>query len=427
MNRWVPAAVVAILVAGWPCGVAAAITPPPVDDTFLPPAARPMPPQPTQRDDACETATLDPGRGHVTNQLSALGLQTVWSLGRGRGQTVAVIDTGVSRHQRLAHLQPGGDYVSGGDGTEDCDAHGTIVAGIIAGMPDETFSGVAPDVSLITIRQSSNIYSPADHSQRGFGTVDTLAMAVRTAADLGATVINISTVACAQASTGLDDRALGAALAYAVDVKDAVVVAAAGNVEPSGPCAQPVAVSPGWYDDYVLTVGSTARDGTPSSFSLGGHWVDVAAPGEDVASLSPSGDGLVNRYGASTPISGTSFAAPVVSGLAALVRARFPQLRARDVMRRIESSAHHPADGRNPVVGNGMVDVVAALSDRGAAIPDSPQPRRPASQTAALAGAAVCVVILGVTALGRRRSHHREDDAGRDGERSQYAAGRERQ
>ena len=54
-----------------------------------------------------------------------------------------------------------------------------------------------------------------------FGDVDTLAMAVRTAADLGATVINVSTVACLSTKDELDDRALGAALAYAVDVKNA--------------------------------------------------------------------------------------------------------------------------------------------------------------------------------------------------------------
>jgi len=73
---------------------------------------------------------------------------------------VAVIDTGVARHRLLPHLVPGGDYVSTGDGTEDCDGHGTIVAGIIGAAPidreDGTFGGVAPDASVLSIRQSSN-------------------------------------------------------------------------------------------------------------------------------------------------------------------------------------------------------------------------------------------------------------------------------
>ena len=141
--------------------------------------------------------------------------------------------------------------------------------------------------------------------------------------------------------TTLDDRALGAALAYAVDVKNAVVVAAAGNVGGPGQCrdqnpaadparpGQPdwtdvnVLVSPAWYDDYVLTVGSVGSDGVASQFSLAGPWVDVAAPGEDVVSLDPDGEGLVDTLataGGETPISGTSYAAPVVTGIVALLR-----------------------------------------------------------------------------------------------------------
>ena len=123
-----------------------------------------------------------------------------------------------------------------------------------------------------------------------------MARAVRTAADLGASVINISSVACIRTGSALDDRALGAALSYAVDVKNAVVVAAAGNTG-AGQCpaqqaeatwdSATVVVSPAWYDDYVLTVGSVNAHGEPSSFTLAGPWVDVAAPGEggDIAEL----------------------------------------------------------------------------------------------------------------------------------------------
>jgi len=91
-------------------------------------------------------------------------------------------------------------------------------------------------------------------------------------------------------------------------------------------------------------------DGAPSAFTLAGPWVDVAATGEGVT-----------LFG-SAPVSGTSYAAPVVSGLAALIRARFPTLTARQVMQRIESTAHHPPAGWDPFVGNGMVDALAAVS-----------------------------------------------------------------
>lgn len=58
-----------------------------------------------------------------------LDFASVWPITRGAGQVVAVIDTGVHPHPRLPAPMPGGDYVSTGDGTEDCDAHGTLVAG----------------------------------------------------------------------------------------------------------------------------------------------------------------------------------------------------------------------------------------------------------------------------------------------------------
>ena len=251
-------------------------------------------------------------------------------------------------------------------------------------------------------------------------------MAVRTAADLGATVINISSVACT-AGAALADRALGAALAYAVDIKDAVVVVAAGNVGPGGQCPQQnpppeagrphepdweaaaVVVSPGWYDDYVLTVGSVGLDGSPSSFSLAGPWVDVAAPGEAVVSLNPRHTGLANvfRSQSNSGIAGTSYSAPVVSGLAALVRSRYPHMSARQVMQRIESTAHSAPGGWNPYVGNGIVDPLAALSDDptpSTAPPtwaqrpvEPPAPQRPPDTSGhrmAFSGVASCAVFL---------------------------------
>ena len=253
---------------------------------------------------------------------------------------------------------------------------------------------------MIAIRQSSNKFGPlADPSGRGFGDVSTLAMAVRTAADMGASVINISSVACAESM--LDDRALGAALSYAVDVKDAVVVAAAGNVGGEGQCpsqntaAQPTVIaSPAWYDDYVLTVASVGSGGTPSAFSLNGPWVDAAAPGEHVISLDPDGDGVIDTMPTPTgraSISGTSYAAPLVSGLVALVRSRFPRLSARQVMTRIETTAHHPAGGWNAAVGNGVVDPLAALSDQTASPPPpGPRPARPARAHRSRAASPLC-------------------------------------
>ncbi|GJF08335.1 membrane-anchored mycosin [Mycolicibacterium cyprinidarum] len=380
-------------------------------------------------------ATSGPG------QLAGADLSTVWALTRGAGQTVAVIDTGVTRHRRLPHLVPGGDYVSLRDGSSDCDGHGTIVAGIIGAAPDiadpKGFTGIAPDVTILGIRQSSNKFRAVDDpTGSGFGDVETLATAVRTATDLGATVINISSVACLPADAALDDRALGAALAYAVDVKNVVVVTAAGNVGGPGQCPGDnapgntdwddvtVVVSPAWYDDYVLTVGSVSPDGSGSKFSLAGPWVDVAAPGEGVVSLAPTGEGLVRTAPDGSPISGTSYAAPVVSAIAALVRARSPELTSRQVMQRIEDTAHHPAGGWDAAVGVGVVDALAAVSDpdpighgRHAATPIHPASSMPAvtrmSDRTAVRGAAICFaltagIVVVPAVVGRLR---RRDDA----------------
>lgn len=459
----------ALLLVALSGGVAPAyaVAPPPIDNSRLPGPAPPAPPQRTVQRETCAAPSMGTGGG---GQLDGLDLPRVWQLTRGSGQRVAIIDTGVSPHPRLPETAAGGDYVFTGDGRQDCDGHGTAVAGIVAAAPGDGFSGVAPDVRLISIRQASTKFVAAtDPSGTGFGDVDTMAKAVRTAADLGASVINISSVACVPVDSGLiesgligsgliesgldesglDDRALGAALAYAVDVKNAVVVAAAGNTGGSGQCpgARPekaggtatVAVSPPWYDDYVLTVGSVDAHGAPSAFTLPGPWVDVAAPGEAVLSLSLSGDGMVNALsgkGDSAPLSGTSYAAPVVSGLAALVRSRFPALTPRQVMHRIEATAHHPPGGWDPFVGNGVVDLLAAVSTdapegpaaepSGAAVPITPAPSTPApsnddAHITAFAGAAVCLaglavaLITGIVTTRLRRVRPRPDAAGGDG------------
>lgn len=410
---------------------AAAVGPPPIEDRLLPPAGPAASRFPTEQFATCATApVVAAGVRRDRPELRA-----AWARTRGAGQTVAVIDTGVARHRLLPHLVPGGDYVADGDGTADCDGHGTIVAGIIGAAPDPAggFSGIAPDAAILAIRQSSTKFRASEHADGGdgVGDVESLAAAVRSAADQGATVINISSVACLAVGDALDDRALGAALAYAVDTRNVVVVAAAGNVGGQGTCPKQnplpaaaggpdwdrveVVASPSWYDDLVLTVGSVDADGAPSDFTLAGPWVDVAAPAEAVISLNPAGEGLTDTMPGHVepqPISGTSYAAPMVSGVAALLRAVAPQLTARQVMHRIESTARHPVSGWNPLVGHGVVDALAAMRGIAAPAPTSaarPLARPPAVLTEAepgrfaLVGAAVCAVLAVASAALRSR------------------------
>lgn len=413
-------AIAAAVIAGAAPGVppANAVAPPPIDGSRLPTAASAAPAHPTVQRQVCAVPALDPA---VTpNQLDGLDLPAVWALTRGAGQRVAVIDTGVAPHRRLPGLVGGGDYVFTGDGAQDCDGHGTLVAGIIGAAtdPGDRFSGVAPLATVIGIRQSSTRFGAVGDAA-GVGDVDTLAKAVRTAADLGASVINISAVACRPVNSGLDDRALGAALAYAVETKNTVVVAAAGNTDDG--CAKdgPMIVSPAWYDDYVLTVGSVDADGAPSAFTRAGPWVDVAAPGEKVLSLSSVGDAMATTAG------GTSFAAPVVSGVAALIRSRFPAWTPRQVMDRIKATAHHPPGGRDDVVGAGVIDPLAAVSSEiaePASVARTPQPAPPpppavepvaasAGLRTAITGTAVLLALLLAVVTGRAAAARRRGPA----------------
>ena len=440
-GRWAPVAItVALVTAVGVAPDAAAVAPPRVDASALPSPAPPAPPGPTEQVGACGPATAAPGTSAGGRaQVDRATLATLWNLSRGAGQTVAVIDTGVARHRLLPRLTPGGDYVATGDGTQDCDGHGTMVAGIVAASPTDGFAGIAPDAGILAIRQSSVEFRRVDGDGTGVGDVRTLAQAIRMAADAGASVINVSTVACTPASEPLDDRALGAALAYAVDVKNVVVVVAAGNtgtdcgpqnpVRGGSPDWDDVAVvaSPSWYDEYVLTVGSVDAAGRPSAFTLAGPWVDVAAPGEDVLSLDPSGDGVSDD----APVSGTSYAAPVVAAVAALIRARSPELTARQVMRRIEDAAVRPTSGWDPLVGHGVLDALAALSGSGAAptsAPPTAADRRPdpgpagrdgravafwaAASCIAMGGALTALMGLGRNPLRRRRRESVADGAG---------------
>ncbi|KQU06433.1 hypothetical protein ASG56_01785 [Rhodococcus sp. Leaf7] len=350
------------------------------------------PEEPTEQRTDCAAVSVVAPSTVVSPAEQSLRFSDVWGLTRGAGQTVAVIDTGVARHPLLPGAIAGGDFVSDGDGSTDCDAHGTVVAGLIAARPSpgSGFVGGAPDADILTIRQSSSAFSAvsAERETRddgstssGYGDVDSMALAVRAAVDAGAGVINISEVACAPVGTPLGDDALADAIEYAAVVKDAVIVVAAGNLDGSrcrdqndtmrgqagrdSPATRTTA-SPARFDDYVLTVGSLDADGTPSAFSLAGPWVDIAAPGTDVTSLSPTGEGLadgtLDEEGRFSPFTGTSFATPFVSATAALVRSRYPDMSAREVIARIVRTAHAPAGGWDSAVGFGSLDPVAAVT-----------------------------------------------------------------
>jgi membrane-anchored mycosin MYCP len=421
-----------------------AIEPPSVDPALVPPDGVPGPEQRMRQSNVCARAiaVTEPDVGLPAPGFTMLNIRKAWEYSTGNGVSVAVIDTGVNPGPRLP-VVPGGDYIMGGDGLSDCDAHGTVVASLISAAPagqpmprpmppkpafpppgggppvgraplppdqpsddrdgDEApgvppapgapdgVAGVAPHATLISIRQSSRAFEPQNpgpgdmEARRKAGTVATLARAIVHAANMGAKVINVSVTACVSAADPLDQRSIGAAVWYAATVKDAVVVAAAGNEGEDG-CAQNPAFdpldtddprdwrqvktvsSPSWFSDYVLSVGAVDTTGAPLTKSLAGPWVAAAAPGVNIIGLSSQTGGPVNAYPPvrpgeeNIPFWGTSFAAAYVSGVAALVRAKFPQLSAHQVVNRILQTAHNPPRGVDNQVGFGVVDPVAALT-----------------------------------------------------------------
>ncbi|MDI2029010.1 type VII secretion-associated serine protease mycosin [Saccharopolyspora sp. TS4A08] len=316
-----------------------------------------------------------------------LGYERAHELGlTGAGSKVAVIDTGVNSDQpRLGAggVESGGTAIPDGRGTNDCDGHGTIVAGIIGADPDPTgetgYVGVAPNATILSIRQTSNLFVD-DQTNATVGTTETMAQAINMAVDRGAKVINISQSSCqpvAQAGqySNWGNQMLHNAVKKAYN-SDVVIVAAAGNVggncQKNSPGSPSTAVLPAWFDDEVLTVASLNQQGAPSEFTVPGPWVDVAAPGENLIAIDPGqgGNGLVSQIaegqqGQMGPIQGTSFAAPYVSGLALLIQQKYPGMSAAQVMDRIKTTALHPGgvNGRNDIVGYGMIDPMAALQD----------------------------------------------------------------
>ena len=439
----------------WASPPALAISPPAVDPGVPPPSGTPGPGQPMEQRGPCSTSGVVPGSdpGVPTPSGTMLNLPAAWQFSRGDGQLVAVIDTGVRPGPRLPNVDPGGDFVETTDGLTDCDGHGTLVAGIIAGQPgDDGFSGVAPAARVLSIRVTSAKFAPRTPGgdpllARAALDVATLGRAIVHAADLGARVINISAVTCLPADRPIDQAALGAAIRYAAVDKDAVIVAAAGNNGPTGsvaggtsatPCdSNPLtdlsrpddprnwagvkSVSiPSWWQPYVLSAASLTQDGQPSKFTMAGPWVGIAAPGENIVSVSNrDGGGLANGlpddHQQMVALSGTSYAAGYVSGVAALVRSKYPQLTAAQVVRRITATAHIGARAPSNVVGAGTVDPVAALTwelpagnqpaagpgsapAKALAAPPAPAPKDTTPRTIAFAGTAVLALVVAAAA-----------------------------
>lgn len=295
-----------------------------------------------------------------------LDLDRTWPHSTGAGVTVAVVDSGVDAdHPQLqGKVFPGADFFLVGDlpGNFDCVSHGTAAASIIAASPvtGVGFRGVAPDARILPVRitdRELNDSGAATPINPGV-----VADGIRYAADSGAKVINLSL-------SGYGDfPAIRDAVAYARS-RDVLLVAAVGNRDDQGA----VPSFPASYDG-VLGVGSVNIEGVRAQGSQVGPYVDLVAPGQDVVAAS--------RVAGHHYWAGTSFAAPFVSGVAALVRAAHPNLTAQQVADRLVATADPAPGGKNSLeYGAGIVDpyraVTEDLSDREPLIAPAVSPKPP--------------------------------------------------
>ncbi|WP_170208642.1 type VII secretion-associated serine protease mycosin [Micromonospora pisi] len=276
--------------------------------------------------------------------LDALRIPEAHKISKGAGVTVAVIDTGVDvshpdlKGQVVAGHGLGSDAAPDGRRDSGVDGHGTAMAGLIAGRGggQNRALGIAPAVKILPVSTGSD-----------FGDGE-LATAIRWAADAGADVINMSLGANGPASE--EEQA---AVRYALE-KDAVLVAATGNLEQGSLGVSSPGNIPG-----VIAVSGLSKDGLFSPKSVRGPEVTLAAPMDDVITPRPVSVSK-NGYGVA---SGTSDSAAIVSGVAALVRSKYPDLNAANVVNRLVRTAKDEgASGRDDLYGFGAVDPVAALT-----------------------------------------------------------------
>jgi type VII secretion-associated serine protease mycosin len=287
---------------------------------------------------------------HPHEQLVPLGADQAWQYSTGAGVLVAVLDSGVDGdHPDLAgRVLEGHDFVDGStDGRVDPVGHGTTVASQIAAGGDPVL-GLAPEATILPVRV-------LDERNR-YRSAATVAEGVRWAVDHGAQVINMSL------GGARDSGVLAEALAYAME-HDVVVVACTGNqVNEEYQEVWYPAREPG----VVAVAGVTFSGGGPR------HW-EPSLTGPETVLTAPAVVTGARAGGGYRDVQGTSFSSALVTAVAALIRARWPELSAGDVVNRLVATAQDAgAIGRDPIYGFGSVDPVAALTEPVAEVPGNP-------------------------------------------------------
>jgi subtilisin family serine protease len=339
----------------------------------------------------------DPDFSWQTDHYQMIKLPEAWSASMGSGEViVAIIDSGIElSHPDLQDNIWTGDDICD-DGSDDdlngfiddcngwnfaqsnndtqdeggswprCNGHGTHVAGIVgASNNQEGGIGVAPHVTLMPVKVSSNLDIDGDIVCASTEAI--VAQAIIYAADNGASVINAS-LGCPNGEK-CDMPSVGDAFLYATQ-KGSVAVVAAGNERETSEGIDD------WQDyaDYIIEVSSVDLSEEIAGYSNSGPGIKISAPGTTVYSTKIEG-----RYGIKT---GTSQAAPMVSGCAALLLSFDRSLTNVDIEQILLSSARDiGGTGWDELFGFGVLDCSNALNLVGETLPELQLPGYSGSET----------------------------------------------
>jgi len=306
-----------------------------------------------------QSASADPVRDRQY-WLSDYGFTKAWTLSQGEGVKVAVIDTGIdASHPALEGAVVGGTDVSGlgsADGLTPVGQnsyHGTMVASLIAGRGnsgDESSGvlGTAPKAQLLSVSMAFGV--------DGIDTDSQVAEGIIWAVDNGARVINLSLTRNSVSWPESWDKAF----LYAFQ-NDVVIVAAVGNRLDGTEQVSAPATVPG----VIAVAGVDINANASELSSTSGFTIGVTAPSEDLVAAYPGGEYRI--------WSGTSGAAPIVSGMVALIRSLYPELDAANVVNRvIESATKNGFENYSTIYGYGLIDAEASLRLEVANVSENP-------------------------------------------------------
>jgi subtilisin family serine protease len=267
--------------------------------------------------------------------LTHIRADEAWTIARG-GVMIAIVDSGVDLdHPDLSSkIVKGKDFVNGGD-PDDEYGHGTHVAGIAAALTNNSkgIAGVSWGSKILVVRVTDSTNSaPGSRTAEG----------IKEAADGGARIINVSI-------SGLSAKTEKCkAVSYAIS-KGSMVITSAGN-KGNSTKRYPAACA------GAIAVGNTTLSDARASTSNFGSWVDIAAPGTGILSTVPVG-GTCKHCNKS--LSGTSMAAPMVAGAAAVVLSREPKLTNAQVETRLKRTAVKLS--KTAQLGAGRIDLFEAV------------------------------------------------------------------